>query len=150
MNFKIFLAGYILVFLSACSVKEDLCAAYQCSASVMNLKLKFMDSNNLDLLFSTNAVHKLSDLKIQSSLSTIDLPFGIDSMDKNNRYVLIPFYHSQKLKIKLANAQEDNIEIETVLQEARCCEIMKILNFKVNGITICSNCSGIEPIVLIK
>ncbi len=150
MNFKIFFAGYIFIFLSACSAKEDLCTAYQCSAPVKKLKLKFRDSNNFDLLFSTNATYSLNDLKIQSSLFNADLSFGIDSTDKSNRYVLIPFFHSQNLRIKLANKQEDNIEIETALQEVRCCEIIKITSLKINGTTICTNCSTIEPIVLIK
>lgn len=150
MNFKIFLTGYILVFLSACSAKEDLCTAYQCSSPVKKLKLKFTDSNNSDLLFSTNASYSLNDLKIQSSLFTADLSFGIDSTDKNNRYVLVPFFHSQNLRIRLGNKQEDNIEIETALQEVRCCEVIKIIRLKINGTTICTNCSTVEPIVLIK
>jgi hypothetical protein len=150
MNSKIFFAGYIIVFLSACSVKEDLCAAYQCSAPVVNLKLKFTDSNKQDLLFSAGAVYSVSDLKIQNSPLGIDLSFGIDSMDKSNKYILLPVSYSQNFKIKLANRPEDNIEIRTAFQEARCCEIIKILSFKVNGTTICTNCNTIEPVFFIK
>ena len=150
MNLKVFFAGYILIFLSACNVKEDLCTAYQCSAPVVKLKLKFIDSNNQDLFFSAPAVYHLTDLKIQSALSGADLSFGIDTTDKSDRYIILPISYSQKLRIKLANKPEDSLQIETVFKEARCCETINVLSFRVNGTTICTNCNSIEPVIFIK
>lgn len=150
MNIKFFLAGSLTVLTSACSLKDDLCAAYLCEAPMMHLKLRFKDFNNKDLLFSTNPPYNLSDLKIKSSLFNEDLKFGIDSTDKSNKSIVLSAAYSQSLTIKLGDKPEDVIQIETLLKEARCCETIKVLSVKLNQTVICTNCTSIEPITLIK
>lgn len=149
MNFKFFLAGFLII-LSACSVKEDLCAAYLCEAPMVHLKLRFKDSSNKDLLFSTNPLYSQNDLKVRSSLFTEDLKFRIDSTDKSTKFIVISASYSQSLTIKLGDKPEDVIQIETLFKEARCCETINVLSVKLNQTAICTNCTSIEPIILIK
>ncbi|MEJ6980751.1 hypothetical protein WG906_09845 [Pedobacter sp. P351] len=150
MSIRFVILLFIIFLISACSVKEDLCAAYLCDAPRVHLKIKFKDSNNQDLLFSLNAPYSPGDLKVRSTLFNEDLQFWVDSADKSNKYIILPLSYSQHLTLKLGDKTEDVIKIEASVKEAGCCETIKILSLKLNQTTICTNCNSIEPIILIK
>jgi hypothetical protein len=140
-----------LLFNGACRVKEDLCAAYLCDAPMAHIQLKFISaSSNQDLLFGPSATYKPSNLSIKSSLFAENIPFSIDSTDKNNKLIMVSVSVSQTLTFQLADLPQDVLTIDTKYRNAGCCGELHISRLQLNQTTLCSNCGGEYTIVLSK
>ena len=154
MTIKKVLAYCIALLIIGCDSKkeeEKLCVAFACDIASVRLKLKFVDINtNQDLLFSSNAPYHKSDLKVYNNLNNQELSFGIDSTDKSNRYIILSSTISQTFRVKLADKPQDLISVETKFINEGCCGNMQLKNLKLNQTTVCTSCSDIQPIVLLK
>jgi hypothetical protein len=108
-------------------------------------------TSNKDLLFSSNPAYTISDLKVYSSAFKQNIPFGVDSVDRSNRFILISLPSSDILTLKLANKSEDIVTVEIKDGSTGCCGSILLKRLQVNQSLICAPCNiWPEPIILSK
>lgn len=131
-------------------MKEDLCEVAECDTPSAYLKIRYVDAEtNSDLLFSDNALYKVSDIKIKSSL-TGTLPFKVDSTDKNILYLGVVSQGNEVITLKLGDKAEDKIAIDSRVVKKDCCGSLLITRLTVNNKVICSGCEPYQVITIKK
>lgn len=151
MKIKTIAFSILILFISNCTTKDNLCEAVLCDAPSAYLRIRYIDGDtNRDLLFSENPAYQLSDLKIRSSTYGGTLPFKIDSSEKDHRYISILSQGNETITLKLGNRNADEISIESQVVKQDCCGSLEITRLMLNQDVVCRNCVPLQTIVIKK
>jgi hypothetical protein len=153
MTMRQILTALILLILIGCDNKEGPCK-YICDQPMVSIRIKYLDlSSNRDLIFSSNSSYKVSDLTVYSDTFKQNIPFGVDSLDRINRFILISVVNSDVLTLKLGNKIEDVITVKVKNLSSGCCGSMLLERIQVNQTLSCAPCDNLnraEPIIFFK
>lgn len=125
------------------------CPEYAQLAPFVNVRI-VDKTTSADLFLSPNSPYKFSDLKVTGSVSGDAVSVGVDSSQKDNRFVRILALPSQTFTLKLASLSADSLRVVIKQDSPKCCPIMKVGSITLNTTLICTPCSYSEAVTIRK
>ena len=133
---KFFIIG-ILMFHIGCKqdVKLNNCVTVNCRPPFIELRLKFVDKQNLnDLLFGLNKRYTIKDVSIYSARLKKELNFKVDSVDVKNISIVFLSNSSDEFTISFAKKNADVLKVETKYTKDDCCGTLQLSSLVSNNL----------------